>query len=302
MIAFEKITSALRPAMQAALLESGKGCEYSFTNMRIWGRQQAAYVHGFWVIFSQFDRKAVYPFPVGQGDVQPVLEAIIQDARTRGIPCCITGLNEENIAVLEKYYPGAFKVHCDRDGFDYVYQIDDLAELKGRKYQKKRNHLHRFRSQHPAWRVEPLTAENLPAVQQMAQQWYEARQLHDPQGDYELEKTALCRLFAHFQTLQPEGLVLLDGNEVLAFTVGSFLAEDTIDVHFEKAKEDVDGAYTAINQAFAQYLREKYPQLRYLDREDDMGLEGLRKAKLSYYPDHMIEKYWARLWEDADEY
>ena len=124
MIAFEKITSALRPAMQAALLESGKGCEYSFTNMRIWGRQQAAYVHGFWVIFSQFDRKAVYPFPVGQGDVQPVLEAIIQDARTRGIPCCITGLNEENIAVLAKYYPGAFKVHCDRDGFDYVYQID----------------------------------------------------------------------------------------------------------------------------------------------------------------------------------
>jgi hypothetical protein len=72
-------------------------------------------------------------------------------------------------------------------------------------------------------------------------------------------------------------------------------------VHFEKAREDVDGAYAAINQAFAEYLHNKYPQVRYLDREDDMGLEGLRKAKLSYNPDHMIEKCWARLWEDIDE-
>ncbi len=301
MIAFEKITSALRPGMQQTLLENQKGCEYSFTNLRIWGRQHAAQVAGFWVLFSQFDRKAVYPFPVGRGDVAPALEAIIQDARERGIPCCITSLNEENIATLERLYPGAFKIHCDRDGFDYVYNIDDLAELKGRKYQKKRNHLHRFRNQHPDWRVEPLTADNLPQVQEMAAEWYRQRQESDPQGNYELEKAALARLFAHFGTLQPEGLLLYDGQQLLAFTVGSFLTEDTIDVHFEKAREDIDGAYTAINQAFAQYLREKYPALRYLDREEDMGLEGLRKAKLSYYPDHLVEKYWARLWEDADE-
>jgi hypothetical protein len=73
-----------------------------------------------------------------------------------------------------------------------------------------------------------------------------------------------------------------------------------MDVHFEKALEDIDGAYAAINQAFAQHLREKYPEIRYLDREDDMGLEGLRKAKLSYCPDHLKEKCWARLWEESD--
>ena len=301
MIPFQKITSALRPAMQPALLKNGKGCEYSFTNMRIWGRQQAAFLDGFWVIFSQFDRKAVYPFPVGQGDVRPVLDAIIHDARARGIPCCITGLNEANIATLEQHYPGKFKIQCDRDGFDYVYNIDDLAELKGRKYQKKRNHLNRFRSLHPDWRVETLTQANMRSVQEMVADWYRVRHESDPQGNYEMEKAALQRLFAHFDTLQPEGLALLDGDEVLAFTVGSFLSEDTIDVHFEKAREDVDGAYTAINQAFAQHLREKYPAVRYLDREEDMGLEGLRKAKLSYCPDHLTEKYWARLWEDADE-
>ena len=300
MIPFQKITSVLRPNLQPALLLNGKGCEYSFTNMRIWGRQQAAYLHDFWVIFAQFDRKAVYPFPVGQGNVAPVLEAIIQDARERGIPCCITGLNEDNIATLERLYPGAFKFHCDRDGFDYIYRIDDLAELKGRKYQKKRNHLNRFRTLYPNWRVERLSHDNLEAVQAMAEQWYSVRQAHDLQGNYDLEKTALCRLFAHFDTLQLEGLVLYDAEEVIAFTVGSFLSEDTVDVHFEKAREDVDGAYTAINQAFAQYLRDKYPAVRYLDREEDMGLEGLRKAKLSYCPDHMVEKYWARLWEEQD--
>lgn len=301
MIPFQKITSVLRPGMQQALLQNRKGCEYSFTNMRIWGRQQAAFLDGYWAIFAQFDRKAVYPFPVGEGDIRPVLDAIIQDARQRGIPCCITGLSQENAELLERLYPGKFRIQCDRDGFDYVYNIDDLADLKGRKYQKKRNHLHRFRNQHPDWRVETLTPANMDAVKDMVDDWYRTRQESDPQGNYELEKAAICRVFAHYDTLQPDGLVLLEGNRILAFSIASFLTEDTMDVHFEKAREDVDGAYTAINQAMAQHLREKYPQVRYLDREEDMGLEGLRKAKLSYYPDHLTEKYWARFWEESDE-
>jgi hypothetical protein len=88
---------------------------------------------------------------------------------------------------------------------------------------------------------------------------------------------------------------------MLAFTMGSFLSEDTMDIHFEKAREDVPGAYNAINREFARYLRAKYPQLKWLNREDDVGLEGLRKAKLSYNPHHFNEKHWARLWEDEDE-
>jgi hypothetical protein len=83
--------------------------------------------------------------------------------------------------------------------------------------------------------------------------------------------------------------------------MASRLSEDTMDIHFEKARDHVDGAYAAINQAFAKYLREKYPEIRYLNREDDIGLEGLRKAKLSYNPAFLVEKYWARLWEEEDE-
>ena len=301
MIQFEKITPKDRTAFMPLLLNNRKSCEYSFANLCIWGRQQAAMVDGFLVLFSQFDRRAVYPFPVGEGEILPVLDAIIHDARQRGIPCCITGLNQENIATLEHYYPGMFLCQCDRGSFDYVYHIDDLADLKGKKYQKKRNHVNRFRALYPHWHVEPICTGNLDAVREMAVDWYRIRQEHDPQGNYHLEKTALKRALDNYEALQLEGLVLMDGERVLAFSMASFLSEDTMDVHFEKAREDADGAYAAINQAFARYLREKYPQVRYLDREEDMGLEGLRKAKLSYYPDHLKEKCWARLWEDKDE-
>jgi hypothetical protein len=88
----------------------------------------------------------------------------------------------------------------------------------------------------------------------------------------------------------------------VAFTMGARRSEDTFDIHFEKALDIADGAYPAINNHFANYLQAKYPALLYLNREDDMGLEGLRKAKLSYCPDHMLEKNWAHLLEDGYDY
>ena len=102
-----------------------------------------------------------------------------------------------------------------------------------------------------------------------------------------------------FRQLELEGMILYVGGEPVAVTMGSRLAEDTFDVHFEKAREDIQGAYGAINRAFARHLREKYPDLLYLNREDDLGLPGLRKAKLSYNPAFLVEKCWAYLAEEA---
>lgn len=301
MLDFQKITPSMRAEFEAYLLPLKKSCEYAFTNLFMWGRQRATFIDGYLVLFSHFDRRAVYPFPAGQGDVRPALDAIIQDARERGILCCITGLSQENMGLLEQLYPGKFTFQCDRDSFDYVYNIDDLADLKGRKYQKKRNHVNKFRSLYPNWCTEEMTEAHLPRVREMTAQWFDARQKMDPTGNYLLEQRALERAFDHFEGLGLDGMVLLDGERIVAFTMASRLSNDTMDVHFEKALEDVEGAYAAINQAFAQYLRNKYPDIRYLDREDDLGLEGLRKAKLSYYPDHLKEKCWARLWEESDE-
>ena len=301
MIVFQKLDPARREEYNRYLHACGKGCEYSFVNLSIWGRQRAAFVNDFLVLRSQFDRRSVYPVPIGQGNILPVLEALMADARERGILCCFTGMNEAECALLEQHFPGQFRIQPDRNGFDYIYNIDDLADLKGRKYQKKRNHLNRFRENHPNWRTEPITPENIPIAQALAADWYAHRQQIDPHGSYVLEQVALERAFACMTSLGLEGLILFDGELPLAFTMGSQLSADTYDVHFEKAREDVDGAYTAINQQFAFHIREKYPDIRFLDREEDMGLEGLRKAKLSYYPVRLTEKYWARLWEDDDE-
>ena len=282
--------------------ESGRGCEFSFANLYLWGRQNFAVLHDHVLLFSQFDRRSVYPYPVGKGDKKAVLDRIIEDSRERGIPCRITGLNFAAKETLEQLYPDKFRFHSDEGSFDYVYDINDLADLKGKKYHGKRNHLNRFYETFPDYSVEPIGEDNLARVKQMADNWYSTRLSENPDADYHMEKAALNKAFKHYRELEMEGLVLMGRGEVLAFTLASRLSEDTLDVHFEKALSDVQGAYAAINCEFARYIRQKYPNIQYLDREEDMGLEGLRKAKQSYRPHHMVKKCWACLLEDGYDY
>ena len=303
MIDFQKLDLSRREDYEAFLMIPGeRGCEYSLANLFLWGRQRAAILDGYLVLFSQFEKRSVYPFPVGRGDIRPVLDAIISDAKERGIVCRLSSLSAAQCMLLEELYPGQFQFHPDRNSCDYVYSIEDLATLKGRKYQKKRNHLNKFRENHPNCRAVLLDQNNIDDARGMVQRWYDHRLLLDPDADFYLEQRAIRRAFDRMEALGIMGMLLVEDGEVLAMAMGSFLSPDTVDVHFEKALEDVDGAYPAINQAFAQWIHENYPQVRWLNREDDMGIPGLRKAKLSYCPDHMVEKFWARLWEadDAD--
>ena len=302
MIDFQRVELAHK-AQYEQLLAAGptRGCEYSFANLYMWGKQNIAFLHGCAGFFSHFQGRSVYPFPIGPGDRKAVIEAYLHDAKRRGIPCRITGILPEEKELMEAWFPGMFQFRCDRDGFDYVYAIDDLADLRGRKYQKKRNHFNRFQAAHPDYRILPLTREQVPQAAQLVAGWYTYREAQWPYSHFLLEKRAIRRCLKNPEELQMEGCLLLDGDEVLAVTMASRLSADTFDVHFEKAREDVDGAYAAINCEFARYLRLKYPEVRFLDREDDLGLEGLRKAKLSYLPHHMVEKSWAYLTEDIYE-
>lgn len=302
MIDFQKMDIADREKYDSFLMHSGeRGCEYSFVNLFLWGRQRAAFVDGFLTLFSQFQRKSVYPFPIGQGNLKMVLDAIIHDAYKRGLVCRFTSLTAADCATLEELYPGKFFFHPDRDACDYIYDINDLADLPGRKYQRKRNHVNRFRAAHPDCHAVPIDGALLPAVQEMVDKWFHDRMAPDTQDEYHTELVALRRAFDNWDALGLEGMALVENGRVLAMTVGSLLGEKTFDVHFEKALDEADGAYAAINQAFSAYVRENYPSVKYLNREDDLGIEGLRKAKLSYYPDHLVVKFWADLWEDDDE-
>lgn len=299
MIDFQRVSLAHKEAYEAIVMDCApQGCEYSFANKYLWGRQQVAFLHGCVAFFSHFYGRTVYPYPLGNGDRRTVLEEIFRDAKERGIPCRITGMTQENRNELEEWFPDRFHIHADRDGFDYVYAIDDLADLRGRRFQKKRNHFNRFRVEHPGYEVRELNACNLHQAMHMVNDWYHSRMKDDPEGDYLLENIAMSKAFRDFRKLDMEGILLLDGGQVLAVTMASRLSADTFDVHFEKARENVDGAYNAVNCEFARYLRLKHPEAAYLNREDDMGLEGLRKAKLSYNPHHMVEKYWTRQLED----
>lgn len=302
MIDFQKPDFARREEYDAFLKNCGeRGCEYSFVNLYLWGRQKVAFVDGFLTLFSQFQRKSVYPFPIGQGDLKKVLDAIIHDAHKRGLVCRFTSLTAADCAMLEELYPGQFRFHPDREGCDYIYDINNLADLPGRKYQRKRNHVNRFRAAHPDCRAVPIDAPLIPKVQEMLEQWFENRVTPEAHDEYHLERVALRRAFENWDALGLDGMALVEDGSVIAMTIGSSLNETTYDVHFEKAREDMDGAYAAINQTFAAYLRDKYASVRYLNREDDLGLPGLRQAKLSYYPDHLVVKFWADQWGDEDE-
>jgi len=303
MIDFKPIKIENRELYLPYLLDGNeRNCEFSFVNLYLWGRQNATILHDHIVLFSHFNRKSVYPYPVGDGDKKPVIDAIIADAKERGISCRITGLSAEAKETLETIYPGMFHFHCDRDGYDYVYAIDDLADLPGKKYQKKRNHCNRFRADYPNYHVKELSDDNLPKVREMLSNWYLTKEKENPESDFLMEQVALNKAFRHYKDLELDGLVLFDDEKVLGFTIGSRLSHDTFDIHFEKAWGDINGAYAIINYEFARYLRNKYPDVRFLNREDDEGIEGLRIAKERYFPHHMMEKYWAHLMEDGYEY
>ena len=303
MIDFQSLDPKNKEAYDRFLqTDNERGCEYSFVNLFLWGRQRAAFLHDHVVFFSQFDRRSVYLFPIGSGDKKKVLDAIMIDAKKRGIPCRLAGLTQDDCALLERLYPGRLRYHFDRNSFDYIYDINDLSDLAGRKFQKKRNHLNRFRQSYPDHALEPITDENIHLAEKLVEDWYQLRLQENPHADYHMEMAAITKALKMRKELGLEGLLLRDGEKILAMTMGSRLNKDTFDIHFEKALDIADGAYAAINNGFARYLREKYPEVRFLNREDDMGLEGLRKAKLSYNPHHMVEKSWAHLLEDGYDY
>ena len=280
--------------------ETQRGCEFTFANLCLWGQQNYAVVKDHFLLFSKFSSRTIYPYPLGKGDKKAVLDLIIADAKAKGIPCCISGLGTKAKQTLEELYPGRFTFRYDDGSFDFVYDINDLADLNGKKYHAKRNHLNRFREAYPDYRVEHIDESNLPKVKQMAQEWYASRLEENPDSDFNMEQTALDRAFRSYDSLGFEGLMLINGGDILAFTMASRLSEDTFDVHFEKARPDIQGAYAAINCELARYIRDKYPEVKFLDREEDMGIEGLRKAKQSYYPHHQVEKCFAWLSEEKD--
>ena len=300
MIAFRDPEIGDRQWVEERFRASGnQGCEYSFSTLFLWSsayQQQVAPMDGFVLERLRGKLGAGYLFPAGSGPLEPVLSALEKDAAERGEPCRFFCVTPEQAERLEQLRPGQYAFQSDRDGWDYLYALDRLAGLGGKKLHGKRNHIRRFEESHPDWQVEQITMDNLAECAEMDLEWNRRYRSLDAAGEEAEARTrlderhAMSRAFAHYEALGMDGLLLRTGGKVVAFTMGSPISADTFDVHFEKAYGEIQGAYPMINREFARWLQANRPGVRWLNREDDMGLEGLRKSKESYYPDRMVEK------------
>jgi len=169
---------------------------------------------------------------------------------------------------------------------DYVYRTESLVALSGRKYHRKRNHLNQFRSAY-AYRYEPLTPALIEACLELQEEWCRLRECVHNQGLLG-EEHAIHEALRHFHELDSSGAAIVVEGRVVAFSLGEPLNPDTAVIHVEKANPEFPGSYAVINQEFCQHSWSAYT---YINREQDLGEEGLRQAKLSYYPDHLITKF-----------
>ena len=298
MIEFKSPTPADRSWVLPLVEASGAmGSESNFNNMYLWHRmygQELARFGDRLLVRVKGEQGHRYLFPYGSGELFPALEALAEDAAAHGGKLHFICLSREQKAELEEVWTGRFEYDCewDRDSWDYIYDVNKLADLAGKKLHSKRNHIHRFDEQFPDWMAESITNDNVGDCVAMEKEWAAARDHDDTLSE---ETISILEALYLRDELGLEGVLIRAGGRVVAFSMGSFTNPECFDVHYEKAFGDIQGSYAVVNREMARMIRGRHPQVKWFNREDDLGLEGLRKAKLSYYPDILLEKCSARL-------
>ena len=274
----------------------------TFTNLYMWRRCYAvrwAVVEGHLVVQpNAWESSWVLP-PYGHtyddDDFKSAVEILADEFHDAGKEFVIRGITEREKDRMERIWPDRFAFTEERDIADYIYNGDDLRELKGRKYSKKRNHLNAFLREYPDYEFHELTKENVPEVLDFLEYWYGEQ---NKSGN--LLDSLLCEREAVYDALMAidelayvGGFIRIDGR-IVALTMGEKVNEDTVVIHIEKAFAEYRGLYAAINKV---YLNHIWPTITYVNREEDMGLEGLRRAKESYYPAYLLMKYKA-VWKN----
>ena len=293
MLQFRVLQLSDRDWVQKALRASDfRGCEYSFANNLAWRRAadtRIAQYKDFYICasFAAEDGVPIFIYPSGSGDLRDVLREMAETAISLGHPLRISGVTEQTLPVLREIAGMHFTAEPYPDGFDYIYETKDLIGLAGKKYHKKRNHLMRFRREYENYSFSELTAEDMDACITMSAQFYNEKHGYTADSSV-IEQFAIHTYFTHFEELGLCGGVLRVNGNLAGFSIGEPLCSDTFVTHTEKADTSYHGAYTALTQAFTEHFAKGF---RYINREEDLGIEGLRKAKQSYYPAFLLTKY-----------
>lgn len=297
MLTFKSFDLEDRDLINAYLQKQNyRASDLCFTNLYCWGKKfdtQFAVRDG-WLFIRFKDNKgrSSYLKPIGEGNLKDAIATIMEDHRPFNSVFQIRGITQDMMEEIEQVMPGLFDFSLNRSVSDYIYTTEKLIHLKGKKLQSKRNHINRFQRENE-WKYKSLTGnpELVKECKRMLDKWMEVNmEEKDPSLVY--DDFATTQMLNHFEYFNLRGGLICVNNEIVAFTIGEPLTDDTIVVHVEKAFADIHGAYTIINQQFVEHETSGYT---YVNREEDMGIENLRKAKLSYQPDILLEKYNARL-------
>ena len=229
-----------------------------------------------------------YTFPLGKGDVAKALAEIEKDAKECGERLQFAFVTEEQKEVLENAMPARFCYSSDAGDSDYIYLRSELASLSGKAFHKKKNHFSKFVRTYPDYKYYEIGACNIYDAQKVADAWY-YEHLQDEDASQLAEYKAIKEALENVEELGLIGGIIYVNDSPCAMTIASKINENTVDVHFEKAVGEyaLNGGYAAINKLFS----EKLDGVTWLNREEDIGIEGLRKAKLSYRPKIMLKKY-----------
>ncbi len=256
---------------------TGDNCQMCLGSFFNWGPEynlEIAFTENCLITKGGKKGKVNYCFPQGDGDKKKIIEELINEENLN-----FYGLSEYDVEFLKKEFPGKFQFKENRDSADYIYLVSDLAELKGKKYHSKRNHIKYFEKNYN-WTYERLTKDNISDCIRMTEKWIEENEDKLEDG-IDVELDVIKRAFDNFEILGFTGALLRVDGEVVAWTLGEKLSEDTFCTHFEKAFASFRGAYPMINRELAKNELGNYT---FVNREEDMGIEGLRKAKMSYHP------------------
>lgn len=275
-------------------------CDLSFANLYGWSLKYAtSYAIADDQLFIRFSSPhrthPAYLLPLSRegGCISSGINRLVEEALAGGYPLVLMGITPPCRERLDALCPDAFTFLEDEGSADYIYLREKLVSLSGKSLQPKRNHVNKFERLYPDYVYEPLSEANLADCLAIEERWLDQ---HGAEEDEEQEREVIARLLRDFTALQLSGGLLRVGGEVVAFTLGSPINADTFDVHIEKANRDYEGAYAMINRCFAATIPEEYT---YINREEDLGIEGLRKAKLSYKPELVLPKIAAILRHDC---
>lgn len=290
MLEFKNISISDRDRINKALRKSDfMGCEYSFANNLAWCRladSRICFYKDFYIIcaFGNSDGVPVFTFPSGNGDYTELFGELKKFSEEMNCPLKINSVTGKALEMLENLFPDSFTAEYDRDSSDYIYRRTDLAELSGRKYHQKRNHLAKFNTLDYDFSI--IDEKDFDECIYFLTGNYNDKA--DTEFSAVAEQYAINTYFSNFRELELVGGIIRIDGRICAVTIGEPINSDTFCVHIEKADRFYDGIYTGINNCFVRACMSGFD---YVNREEDLGIEGLRKAKLSYHPDFLLNKY-----------